>query len=283
MNKFILNADDFGLSEAFNNAVSDGYKYGILKSASLAANGDAFEEAVNQVISGCPGLGVGVHLNIMEGKSLLDGLSALTDDNQNFNNSWIGVLFKSFCNNKLFLEQVENEFRAQIEKVRSAGVEITHLDSHVHTHAIPPLFKIVCKLAQEYGIKQVRTQFEKPYLIPDGSMYLNIKYYINLIKVLLLVFFTVINGFYLKHCGLDTNNYQLGVSYTSMMNSMTVLYGLNALKHKKGIVAEALIHPCVYDDGTADNHIAEYKITKDEDLKEKILQMGFEITNYKNQ
>ena len=48
--KFILNADDFGMSEAFNRAVLEGYSSGILKSASLVANGDAFNEAWKNVI-----------------------------------------------------------------------------------------------------------------------------------------------------------------------------------------------------------------------------------------
>jgi len=60
--KFILNADDFGMSEAFNRAVLEGYSSGILKSASLVANGDAFNEAWKNVIPSCPNLGVGVHL-----------------------------------------------------------------------------------------------------------------------------------------------------------------------------------------------------------------------------
>ena len=47
-------------------------------------------------------------------------------------------------------------------------------------------FEIVCRLANEYGIKQVRTQFEKPYLVPDLHKHLNLKYPVNLIKVALL-------------------------------------------------------------------------------------------------
>ena len=45
MKKFILNADDFGMSKAYNRAVLEGYESGILKSTSLTANGEAFEEA----------------------------------------------------------------------------------------------------------------------------------------------------------------------------------------------------------------------------------------------
>ena len=41
------------------------------------------------------------------------------------------------------------------------------VDSHVHVHSIPRIFELVCRLAKEYGIRQIRTQYEKPYIIPD--------------------------------------------------------------------------------------------------------------------
>jgi len=280
--RFILNADDFGMSAAYNRAVLEGCASGILKSTSLAANGETFDEACEKVIPACSELGVGVHLNIIEGKSLCEGLDELTDANGNFNNSFGRLLLKAYNKrNKAFLEQVEKEFRAQIEKVR-ARTEITHIDSHVHVHSIPPIFEIVCKLAKEYGIKQIRTQFEKPYMIPDVYIHLNRKYPVNLIKVALLEFFTLINRKKVKEYGLNTNDYLLGVAYTSMMNSLAISYGLMAVK-KDEVTVEALIHPCRYEDGTIDNHFTEFQITRNAKLKDKIGEIGFEITNYKNQ
>ena len=277
--KFILNADDFGMSEAFNRAVLEGYSSGILKSASLAANGDAFEEACKRIIPACPGLGVGIHLNIIEGKSLCLDLDRLTDNNGNFNNSFGALLLKSLnTKDNTFLEQVEKEFRAQIEEVLKY-TKVDHIDSHVHVHAIPRIFDIVCKLAKEYGIKQIRTQFEKPYMIPDVHRHLNLKYPVNLIKVALLNFFTLINEHTVKKYELSTNDYLIGVAYTSMMNSLAISYGLMAIKQENAVV-EALIHPCRYEDGTIDNHFTEFQITKNMKLKEKIEKIGFEITNY---
>lgn len=279
MKKFILNADDFGMSEAYNRAVLEGYEFGILKSTSLTANGDSFEEACTKVIPACPDLGVGIHLNIIEGKSLCEGLTQLTDSEGNFNNSYGALLLKSLnSKNTDFIEQVEKEFRAQIEKVMSRA-KVTHIDSHVHTHSIPKIFELTAKLAKEYGIKQIRTQFEKPYLMPDVGRIINRKYPINLVKVALLQLFTLINKKTVSKYGLKTNDYLLGVSFTSMMNSLAISYGLMALKYDN-IVAEALIHPCRYEDGTIDNHFEEYQITRNQKLKEKIEKLGFEITNY---
>lgn len=280
--KFILNADDFGMSKAFNRAVLEGYESGILKSASLVANGEAFDEAIQYTIPACPDLGVGIHLNIIEGKSLCSDLDKLTDNNGNFNNSYGKLLLKSLnTNDKAFMEQLEREFRAQIEKVMR-NTQVTHIDSHVHTHSIPRIFELVCKLAKEYGIKQIRTQYEKPYIIPDVYAHLNTKYPINLIKVALLDFFTVFNENTVTKYGLKTNDYLIGVTYTSMMSSLAISFGLMAIKYDK-VTAEALIHPCRYEDGTIDNHFNEFQITKNLKLKEKIEKLGFEITNYKEE
>ena len=277
--KFILNADDFGMSAAFNQAVLEGYQAGILKSASLVANGDAFDEACKNIIPACPDLGVGIHLNIIEGKSLCLNLDKLTDDEGNFNNSFGQLLLKSL-NHKddSFMEQLEKEFRAQIEEVMKR-TKVTHIDSHVHTHSIPRIFELVCSLAKEYGIKQVRTQFEKPYIMPDIHRHLTLAYPINLIKVMLLNFFTLINEHTVKDYELNTNDYLIGVTYTSMMNSLAISYGLMAIK-QDDVTVEALIHPCRYEDGTIDNHFVEFQITKNMKLKEKIENLGFEITNY---
>ena len=274
--RFILNADDFGLSTYHNRAVLEGYVNGFLTSASLCANGDAFDSAVHDIIPDCPNLGLAVHLNIMEGKSLTD-CSMLTDDNRNFNISYGYLLLNR--KNKELLSQIETEFRAQIEKVTNV-VKVDHLDSHVHTHAIPEIFEITCKLAQDYGIKYVRTQFEELYFIPKLEKHLNISYPINLVKIALLQYFTKQNRKTIDNYELKTNDFIIGVGYTGMMDSDAIEYGLKALEEE--CIVEALIHPCKYDNSIKDSHTKEFGITQNKTLQDTITRLGFEITNYKN-
>ncbi len=277
--KFILNADDFGLSTAHNRAVLEGCREGILKSASLIANGEAFEDAINNILPQCENLGVGIHLNVMEGKSLCSDIPTLTDSEGNFNNSFINLLIKAYNPKQPdFMEQLEREFRLQIEKIMSK-THVSHIDSHVHIHAIPKIFKLVCKLAKEYGISQVRTQFERPYIIPAVHKHFTIKYPVNLIKVALLDIFSIFNEDTIHKEGLKTNDYLIGVTYTSMMDALAVSYGIMAL-NMDNITVEAIIHPCRYEDGEINNHFTEFLITKNKKLKDKIEKMGFEITNY---
>jgi len=277
--KFILNADDFGMSNAFNKAVLDGYNSGFLTSASICANGEAFAPAVNEIIPECPNLGIGVHLNVIEGKSLQNftKTSTLTNLSGEFNNGYLKLI--ALSNNELFLEQLEREFRLQIEAVQKYA-KVDHLDSHVHVHAIPKIFELTCKLAKEYGITQVRTQFEKFYFVPSVAKHLNFKYPLNILKIILLNSFTLKNRKILEQYGLTTNDYIVGVGYTGLMDDKTIFHGLSAIK--EDVTVEALIHPCnFFGTKPKDQHQIEYMITQNLDLKDKIERLGFEITNYK--
>ena len=94
--KFILNADDFGISNDLNRAVLEAYQLGILKSASLMANGPAFENAINEVLPNCPDLGVGIHINLIEGYSLCQDNTSLVDSDGRFRNSFLNLLFRAY-------------------------------------------------------------------------------------------------------------------------------------------------------------------------------------------
>ena len=273
--KFIFNADDFGMSKANNRAVLEGYNNGFLSAASLCANGKAFNAAVNEILPECPDLGMGVHLNIIEGKSLTE-VAMLTNSKRRFNKGFGAILLNP--NLQKFLYQVEQEFRAQIETVKRYTT-IDHLDSHVHVHAIPNIFKIVCKLAQEYDIPYVRTQYEEFYIIPSLKKHLSLKYPLNIIKIILLNNFTSQNKKILSQYNLKTNDYILGVGYTGMMDSDAIAFGLE--ETEGDCVVEALIHPSNYIKAKIDQHYREFKITQDKALEDKIKRLGFEITNYK--
>ncbi len=279
--KFILNADDFGMSKAFNKAVLEGYHSGFLTSASICANGEAFDPAVNEIIPECSDLGIGVHLNIIEGKSLQNFTDtfSLTNSNNEFNKGYLKLIYLS--DNSLFLEKVEQEFRLQIEKVLKF-TKVDHLDSHVHVHAIPKIFEVTCKLAKEYGINQVRTQYEKFYIVPDIIKHINIKYPLNILKILLLNAFTSKNREIIKQYNLQTNDFLIGVGYTGLMDEESIYQGL--CKIEENAVVEAIIHPCNFSNlkMSKNQHQKEFKITQNMDLKDKIQRLGFEIGNYKN-
>lgn len=274
--QLIINADDFGMSETVNEAIVDGYKNGILSSTCIMANMPAFQNAAEKLNS-VEGIGLGVHLNIIEGKTILEqpkSNSRLYDENGNFNNGFIQILLKSY--NKDFMKEVEQEFRGQIEAVLKY-TKPDHLDSHVHTHGIPNIFKLVCKLAKEYEIPCVRTQYEHLYFDGNFKNFVNPSYYINLIKVALLNTFTIINRNTVKKYNLKTNDCVIGVGYTSMMNENTIEKGIKKVQNTNELL-EVICHPDLNQNRTS--NLREYNAVMNNDLKTFILNK--EITSFKS-
>jgi hopanoid biosynthesis associated protein HpnK len=156
MRRVIVNADDFGLSEGINLGIIRACERGILTSATLMANGQAFEQGV-ELARKNPKLGVGIHLNVVRGLAVAprDQVSSLLSRKGCFYSSGPAVLRK-LALGRMKSEEVEREFRAQMEKILNAGVSPTHLDSEKHIHAFPSILRIALKLGKEYGILKIR-------------------------------------------------------------------------------------------------------------------------------
>lgn len=273
MKKIIFNADDFGNSVALNQGIRKGAITRVLNSTSLMATGEAFDDAVFNVLPEIQHINLGVHLNIIEGQSLTNPLH-LCDKDGKFNKKFWDIM--KLSQNHIVMIEIEKEFRAQIEKVMQYTNPV-HLDSHVHTHAIPPIFDLTCKLAQEYGIERVRTQYEVPYHILNLKL-LTPRFYINLIKRHLLNNYSRLNRPLIDKYGLTTNDYFVGVTYTGFMDENSVWYGLMAISNTN-CTAEVLIHPHYYkpdEKVLSINNYEEFKITQSKTIKSKIAQSGWE-------
>ncbi|MDV4149573.1 chitin disaccharide deacetylase [Clostridium sp. AL.422] len=148
--KLIINADDFGISKGANYGIIDAYKNGVVRSASIMAGMPAFDHAVG-LLKSCKGLeelGCGVHLTLSAYKPVLNTHKTIVDEN--------GFFYKRIseetAENKFDLEEVYNEFSAQIQKVINSGIEITHLDSHHHVHTLKVLKPVVEQLLSKYNL-----------------------------------------------------------------------------------------------------------------------------------
>jgi predicted glycoside hydrolase/deacetylase ChbG (UPF0249 family) len=58
--------------------------------------------------------------------------------------------------------RIYEELRAQVRRILDAGLEPTHLDTHKHTHLLPPVLDAVARLSEEYKIPWVRRPFDFP-------------------------------------------------------------------------------------------------------------------------
>jgi hypothetical protein len=148
----IINADDLGTSQKINDTIFELMSAKLITSATLIANAPCFDEA-SKKISLFPKCSFGVHLNITIFQPLFknDKLRALFNENGCFNSKIKNIIITPSLSNGIYLE-----FCAQIEKILSSGIKISHIDSHQHVHTIPSIFLILKLVQKKYNIRKVR-------------------------------------------------------------------------------------------------------------------------------
>lgn len=152
--KVIINADDLGYSLDTNRAIFELMDHRKITSATLLANGPAFEDAVKRIPS-YQDFSFGVHLNITEFYSLTCPNvfydEGIIDDKGIFT----GNLSKAVPT-RFLKDAILQEWEQQVKKILDNGIKISHFDSHHHTHTLPWLFMSLKKLQMKFGIRKVR-------------------------------------------------------------------------------------------------------------------------------
>lgn len=156
--ELIVNADEFGLTEGVNHGIIEVHREGIATSTTMVANEHAFEHAV-ELARGEPNLAIGVHLNITHGSPVLPEVRvfSLVDEDGLFHRR--NRFLQRMVAGRINVVHIEDEFRAQIEKVVEAGIQPSHLDSHESIYMYPAIFRVLAGLAREFRLP-VRLQDE---------------------------------------------------------------------------------------------------------------------------
>ena len=186
MSKLIVNADDFGYCEAVNYGIISAHRNGIVTSTTIMANMPGFDHAVN-LLKENKDIGCGVHMTLSCNKPLNDNLKSLVDEN--------GMFYKRInaeVISKIDLDELYYEFCSQIDKVKNAGVEITHLDSHHHVHTILHFKDVIKTIMDKYNLKirggfEYKFDFEENVIPCIGSFYdknVDINFFNNNIEII---------------------------------------------------------------------------------------------------
>ncbi len=207
MKKIIINADDLGFSVGVNQAILKANTEGYLTHASLMANTEYFQDAI-QLIPKFKNLRIGVHVTLTCGKALYD--KNVLAKNGKLDWTFAKLLF--LRKTSKVLESLENEIENQILKIKENGIEISHIDGHEHVHIIPSINKIVRRLAKKHQIPRIREINENFFesLKFNGST-TNLA---NIIKLILLKTLSLFNkgekkiGFYcmMNTCDVRSKN-----------------------------------------------------------------------------
>ncbi len=162
MRRLIVNADDFGFTAGVNRAIVEAHTRGIVTSTTLMASGPAFDDAV-RLAKEAPRLDVGCHLVLIDGEPVLDAVRLPSITSRNSGAARFGDGLKSFAARALTSRfdpaEIEAEASAQIRKIQSAGIGVSHVDSHKHTHLFPAVLRPVLRAALACGVRAVRNPF----------------------------------------------------------------------------------------------------------------------------
>jgi predicted glycoside hydrolase/deacetylase ChbG (UPF0249 family) len=159
--RLIINADDFGLTLGVNRAIAELHRAQVLTSATLMATGAAFDDAV-AIAHANPSLGVGCHVVLTDGDPVSPPKSIPTllgEDGKSFRTSLFDFM-QALLRGTIREEEIEREALAQVKKLQQAGIAVTHLDTHKHTHLFPAVARPLLRVAQRCSIGAVRNPFE---------------------------------------------------------------------------------------------------------------------------
>jgi len=160
--RLIVNADDFGFTAGVNRAIVEAHTHGIVTSSTLMANGRAFEDAV-RLAKSVPRLSVGCHVVLIDGEPVLDAklLPSITSAHSTggrFRDRLQFFAARALAGG-LDSGEIEAEASAQIRKLQSAGVSVSHLDTHKHTHLFPAVLRPLLRAARACGVRAIRNPF----------------------------------------------------------------------------------------------------------------------------
>jgi chitin disaccharide deacetylase len=159
----VINADDLGFAPGVNRGILEAHAAGTLSSASMMVNTPAFADAAELVKSQAPALGVGLHLNLVSGWPLADVPSLVDPDTGAFHS--LEVLARRALSGLVDAADVRRECDAQLDTLKKAGIEPTHVDSHRHAHAMPGILPAVAAAAHDAGALIVRRPLDQPSLL----------------------------------------------------------------------------------------------------------------------
>jgi predicted glycoside hydrolase/deacetylase ChbG (UPF0249 family) len=237
--RLILNADDFGLTPGINRAVAELHAAGALTSATLMANGPAFEDAITTART-IPTLGVGCHIVLTDGTPISDPKNIPTllgPDGKTFRPSLSGF-FLAVLRGRVSEDDIAREALAQIQKLQRAGINVTHIDTHKHTHILPAVARPLLQVAEHTGITAIRNPFEQPWSLRIGRSPAIRRLQVALVASLRSRFFALPQ---IRNRTVRTTDGTIGISATGSLNATTLGTILTALP-AEGLY-ELVLHP----------------------------------------
>jgi chitin disaccharide deacetylase len=243
VSQLILNADDFGLTTGINQSIMELHHAGALTSATLMATASHFPAAAAESLANGRALGVGCHVVLVDGTPALPPheIPGLAPASGHFRPS-LGAFVTDLLRGAIPEAEIELEATAQIHRLQSAGVHLTHLDTHKHTHMFPAVLRPLLRAARHCGIHAIRNPFEPEWATAaTAHAPWTRKLQVRLLRRLRPQFMENI-----RQAGLATTDGAVGVLATGTLDASTLTQLLDRMPEGTW---ELVCHPGYYDQG----------------------------------
>lgn len=251
MNRFlIVTADDFGIHEAVNEAVSVASREGILTAASLMVGAPAAQDAIRRARE-LPQLRVGLHLVLADGFAVLprEEIPDLVDEHGRFGEGmWLdGVRYFALPRVR---RQLEAEIRAQFAAFAASGLILDHVNAHKHFHLHPTLLAMIVRIGREFGMSAVRVPREPMWYSTRGA---NIG---ALAAAAFLTPWVALMKARLRASGILHNDQVFGIASTGKVDEATLI---DILAKLPAGVTEIYLHPATDTQHPISASMADYR------------------------
>ncbi|MDX2110204.1 MAG: ChbG/HpnK family deacetylase [Verrucomicrobiota bacterium] len=154
MIRLITRGDDAASSFSANRAMREACEHGIMKNVGVMAPGIALADAA-EVFKGLRGVAFGLHFCLNAEWESPRWHAVLPKNKVPDLYDHEGMLYSStlaMYERKVPLEQMVNEFIAQLATVRKAGFQLTYVDDHMGVTWLPGLRDAVADIARKEGL-----------------------------------------------------------------------------------------------------------------------------------
>lgn len=282
MRRLIINADDFGLTSGVNRAIAESNRSGVVTSATLMANAQS-TVAATDLARTQPSLKTGCHIVLIDGVPLTADLPSLANGTSRFRSSLKQFALDS-VRKRIAAEEIEREAEAQIRKIQSCGITLTHVDSHKHTHMFPQVLRPVLRAARACGVRAVRNPFEPLRSWPKSMVLGSPGLWGRSAAVMAFQIFAYEFRRAIKEEGMVSTDGTVGIAATGMLDQTILLKILRALPEGTW---ELVCHPGYWD---ADLQAAGTRLTRSRQVelaaltssetREAIVSQRIELISY---
>jgi hopanoid biosynthesis associated protein HpnK len=285
--RLIVNADDFGLTAGVNRAIVEAHTNGIVTSSTLMASGRAFDDAV-RLAKTVPQLSVGCHVVLIDGEPVLNAkrLPSITSaSGARFRDGLKSFAIRALAG-RLDPAEIEAEASAQIRKLQSCGIGVSHLDTHKHTHLFPAVLRPLLRAARACGVGAIRNPFGPRKPLKSSELLMRPNLWTRYAEVRILGTLATKFRDAVKREGVVTPDGTLGIVVTGALDEK-LFRGIAAIIPKG--TWEFVCHPGYNDDDLKSTKTrlrasreTELRLLTMPQARELLLQQGIELISYRN-